>query len=146
MYFKLNLTQFLNATGNLTDPQTAILSELFNFIIYGDETTNADPPFPPIDPKLFEEVKIVYRVAGTYKVPEGKFSSGYGNVAIIDCHYLLDNFVKSVEIALKVYRWEIPKDQYDKIIHRLNQALDYIEKYQLNACSYSLMMKGILND
>ena len=68
---------------------------------------------------MFEEVKIVYRVAGTYKVPEGKFSSAYGSVALIDCNYLLDNFIKSVEIALEVYKWEIPKDQYDEIIKRM---------------------------
>ena len=32
------------------------------------------------------------------------------------------------------------------IIDRLNDVVDYLKKYQINACTFSLMMKGILKD
>ena len=98
VYFKLNMTKFTNNTDNSTDPKAAMFSKLFNFILYGNETetTNDDPPFP-IDPKMLEDIRVTYRVAGTYNLPEGKFPAAYGSAAIIDCHYLLDNFIASIK-------------------------------------------------
>ena len=66
------------------------MATLFDYILTGNKN-DENAVIPPIDPRLFEKVKVPYRVAGTYNLPNGKFSSAYGNVALIDCNYLLDN-------------------------------------------------------
>jgi hypothetical protein len=96
VYFEFNASSLIEYINNQTQPSSqphaAFLSTLFDYILHGDRSSE-NAVIPPIDPRLFESVKVPYRVAGTYDLPNGKFSSAYGNVALIDCNYLLDNAV-----------------------------------------------------
>jgi len=39
---------------------------------------------------LPDEFVFDYKISGTFDKSDGKFPSTYGNVMIIDCHYILD--------------------------------------------------------
>ena len=98
VYFKYNMTQYINSSSIDTNPE---VSMLFNYILFGrqpgDEShIGDDPNLLPIDPEWFSEIKVPYRLAGTYSESEGKFSTAYGSVAIIDCNYILDNAIKTM--------------------------------------------------
>ena len=56
---------------------------------------------------------IPYRVAGTYVEPAGKFSAAYGSVAIIDCHYVLENFIDAIFQTAEDNKYLIPPEYYD---------------------------------
>ena len=58
-------------------------------------------------------MRISYTVADTYEVPHGKFSSTYGSVALIDCHYLLDDMIETILTTLEDYKLFIPYFEYE---------------------------------
>ena len=44
---------------------------------------------------------LTYKIKGTYEEADGKFSEVYGNVVLIDCHYLLNTIIDEMYHELK---------------------------------------------
>ena len=141
------MSEYVNITDIPDVPEIAIVNEIFSYMLYGhhDETKRDELP-PGIDPTWFEDMRIQYSVANTYDVPSGKFQASYGSAAIIDCHYLLENMIGAVKAMLEEHKSQIFFVEYELIMERINEVQDYITTYQVNACTYSYLMKGVLND
>lgn len=53
-------------------------------------------------------------------MPEGKWSIAYGNVAIIDCNYMLDNVISTLIITIEEYKYIIGEEIYNEIMKRID--------------------------
>ena len=52
-----------------------------------------------ITPDTFT-IDLYYTLKGTYRHTNGKLSVTFNNAAFIDCHYVFDSFVNSLEVTL----------------------------------------------
>ena len=59
-----------------------------------------------------EKYEVTYTIKGTYDEANGKFSEGYGNVALIDCHYVVDDFIDLQYKELDHIRGQISYFEY----------------------------------
>jgi hypothetical protein len=46
-------------------------------------------------------VNLYYTLKATYEQPNGKFSLLFSNSAIVDCNYIFDAFISSLEVNLE---------------------------------------------
>ena len=65
---------------------------------------------------------VTYTIKGTYEEAAGKFSEVYGNVVLVDCGYVLPQFLEKLYAELDVLKPILTPDQYDE----LRKLLDYI--------------------
>ena len=82
-------------------------------------------------------------MTATYEKSNGKFSSIYGNVVIIDCIYFFDDLIEQIEQWAKD---NIPKRYRDDFIDKLNNLKAYLDNNQLSACDFPYEVDGVLKD
>ena len=85
------------------------------------------------------------KIIDTFDQSYAKYSQIWGNVAILDCHYVMDELFASVliEIApLKVLKPDIWKKIHDEIVMFQN----YFAYYDINFCTWAFQLDGVLKD
>ena len=66
-----------------------------------------------LDAKSGSGYSLKYTIKGTYEKSDGKFMEAYGNVVLIDCHYLVDSLIDFLYKELAIYRPLISHEAYE---------------------------------
>ena len=89
---------------------------------------------------------MTFTIKGTYEAADGKFSTVYGNVALIDCDYILDQVIDELYKELEFYKPVISPLAYDELYELLNTINERIKNKGITLCEFSLFMIGVLKD
>lgn len=90
-------------------------------------------------------VYLNYTLAATYDNPDGKFSLIFSESAIIDCHYIFDQFITSCEAKLDVIKDKDP-EIYKLAIEIINKLKNWLDNNDVTFCNYAYDINGVLKD
>ena len=82
-------------------------------------------------------------MAATYETSNGKFPSAYGNVALLDCHYLLDYFF---DYTRNTYAPTLPFIQRQAFLIALNRLENDLADAGTTWCTFAYEIDGVLTD
>jgi hypothetical protein len=105
-----------NVTMNFEQEYIQHKDMAYPFSVFGLGTNNT-----------YAGYNLTFTVKSTYDTPDGKFSQIYGNVALIDCGYLVDEIIDElyVEAAEAKRTGNLTEEQYLEVFELLTAINDY---------------------
>ena len=94
---------------------------------------------------IFDSLWLDMKIADTFDQANGKFGAVWGNVALLDCHYLFDQVLNTIArdslplIIVDFQKWR-------EINQMINEIKDYNDYYNITFCSYAYELDGVLKD
>ena len=86
-----------------------------------------------------------YTIADTYDKADGKFGSVWGNVALVDCHYVFDNLLDKVLVdSLPLIITDFEK--WKAIRDMVNEVRAFNDYYNVTLCGYAYELDGVLKN
>ena len=79
----------------------------------------------------------------TYDKPNGKFGLVYGNVAMVDCHYLLDQILKELQKNIKKMSDPVQRYEAQLIFNTINS---FVINNHINFCNQAFFLGGQISD
>lgn len=83
------------------------------------------------------------KLAATYESSVGKFPTAYGNVALLDCHYLLDYIF---DYAKNDYAKTLPLAERILFIAAVNKLQNQLAADGITWCYFAYEIDGVLAD
>ena len=84
-------------------------------------------------------------IAATYDSPDAKYSVAWGNVAFLDCHYVLNELFDAILDEIRPL-WILNHSLWKQIHDEITSYQDYFNYYEVNLCSTALQLDGELNN
>ena len=130
-----------NSNSNSLHSMLALAHEA----VYKEPLSNEMHAILGADKKNISEVILVenFTVVASYEAPVGKFAQAYGNVALIDCHYIFD------------YMFEYARTTYSEGLTPaeetvFNAWIDEVEKdaaaNDITMCNFGFTIEGFLDN
>jgi hypothetical protein len=83
------------------------------------------------------------KLAATYESSVGKFPTAYGNVALLDCHYILDYIF---DYAKNDYAKTLPLTERILFIAAINKLQNQLAADGITWCSFAYEIDGVLTN
>jgi hypothetical protein len=80
-----------------------------------------------------------------FKESYGKFPVAYGNVVILDCHYILDNLLEAAIVYIKPMQKQNPL-RYAQILAAIKGVEAVIDTKGITMCDVTPELDGVLTD
>ena len=86
-----------------------------------------------------------FTVVSSYEKSNGKFNAAYGNVLLMDCHYVLDDALDMAELVIKAkYGQYSPKGIIG--LATIEYMRDYLTDSGETMCDFAYSIEGVLNE
>ena len=145
MYFDLS---YNSTAANQTNPDINPLQQAFHFVSLATGLKMPDQVHHMLgassDPDIQEFIiPHNFTIASSYEKSVGKFPVAYGNVALIDCHYIFEYLF---DYANNTYANQL--NETESLIFRewLNYVKSNVTAMNVTMCNYGFEIDGVLKN
>ena len=108
----------------------------------GIHPDNADPDVP--DKEFI--FNFLYEIKQIFDEPHAKYGAVFGNVAFIDCSYVFNTVLNSIETELDPTWFVATPGLYDQVLNAIKRIQNYLDTNDITMCNYAFEMDGCLKD
>ena len=134
----------INSTSSSSNSLHSMLA-LAHEAVYREPLSNEMHAILGANKKNISEVILVenFTVVASYEAPVGKFAQAYGNVALIDCHYLF-NYI--FEYARTTYSEGLTPTEAEVFNLWIDEVEKDAEANDVTMCNFGFSIEGFLDN